>query len=231
MKNKYHNEKYLPNQMLIDFFKENNTKEDFSILEIGCNEGYNLKAIHDIYPNSECFGIDIMKQAINSASEHFPEGHFFQADIEDMDDTIMYLMYQKFDYILLPDVLEHLTFPKGVMRFIVHYMLKPDGKVFINLPNLMNYSIMYDLIVNGNFTYTETGLLDSDHKHLFTLKEAKQMFQETGFKEIQNRAILLKEIFTQEEEDFIKYLLSAKNSVCEEIEFKTFTYMFILEKE
>lgn len=228
IKNKYHNENYEPNQNLIGFFKNNNTKEEFTILEIGCNEGYNLKAIHDMFPKVECYGIDIMQEVIDTAKEKFPEGHFFQMNIEDFHNDFLSLFYDKFDYILLPDVLEHLTCPYEIMQYVVRPMLKSDGKVFINLPNIMHHSILYDLIINGSFTYTDIGLLDFDHKHLFTLREATAMFQATGFTEITSSAIIWAK---PKDEEFINFLLSAKNSTCDVIEFKTFTYMFVLEKK
>ena len=46
----------------------------------------------------------------------------------------------------------------------------------------MHFSIIKDLLKNGNFTYHTTGLLDSDHKHLFTFNEIVKMFNETGYK-------------------------------------------------
>lgn len=172
-----------------------------------------------------------MQEAIDSANKRFPEGHFFQADVENLNDILIYLMHNTFDYILLPDVLEHLSNPKKVMKYIIHKILKSDGKVFINIPNIMHYSVLYNLITYGRFPYTDTGLLDSDHKHLFTFQDAKIMFQEAGFKKIKNQVLLLTNNFTQEEEDFVQFLLSAENSKCEELEFKAFTYMFMLEKD
>lgn len=227
IKNKYHNENYTPNQNLIDFFKNNNTKEEFAILEIGCNEGYNLKAVYDLYPKAKCFGIDIMQSAIIAAKQKFPEGSFYCKNIEELNGSELLQLAEQFDYIFLPDVLEHLTCPTKVMKN-VYNMLKPDGKVFANIPNLMHYSILYDLIVNGMFTYTDIGLLDSDHKHFFTFREAVAMFQATGFTEVTSSAIIWAK---PEDEEFINFLLSAKNSTCDEIEFKTFTYMFMLEKK
>lgn len=225
--NKYHNESYLPNQLLINFFKQNNTKEEFSILEIGCNEGYNLKAVHDLYPEAKCFGIDIAQEALTTAKEKFPEGSFYCANVEELNGNELFQLAEQFDYIFLPDVLEHLTFPTKVMKH-VYNMLKPDGKVFANIPNIMHYSVLYDLIVNGRFTYTDTGLLDYDHKHFFTLREANEMFQQTGFKKIKSTAIFLN---SPVKEDFIQFLLSAKDSVCDEIEFKTFCFLSMLEKD
>ena len=107
-------------------------------------------------------------------------------------------------------------------------MLKPDGKVFTNIPNLMHYTVLYDLIVNGRFTYTDTGLLDYGHKHFFTLREASNMFQQAGFKEVKNTAIFLN---VPDREDFIQFLLSAENSICEEVEFRAFCYLTMLEKD
>ena len=46
----------------------------------------------------------------------------------------------------------------------------------------MHWSIIKNLILNGTFTYTSLGLLDFDHKHLFTHKEIDKLFINAGFK-------------------------------------------------
>ena len=40
--------------------------------------------------------------------------------------------------------------------------------------------IIEDLL-KGNFTYTETGLLDKTHIHFFTYNEIQKMFQSCGY--------------------------------------------------
>lgn len=175
--NKY---KQVPNKALIDFFKEENDKTEFSVLEIGCNEGKNLQAIKENYPEAECHGVDILPDAIEKAYENFPRGYFYTFDIEKPPYYFENVEKEHFDYVLFPDVLEHCVQPRKVLEYIKK-VLKPDGSIFITVPNLTHWSIMLNLIVYGTFTYTETGLLDYDHKHLFTIKNIIQDLKTTDF--------------------------------------------------
>ena len=63
MSNKYNKYPMIANQNLINFFKEKNTKEEFTLLEVGCNAGQNLKALHEIYPKAKFHGVDILPEA------------------------------------------------------------------------------------------------------------------------------------------------------------------------
>ena len=87
---------------------------------------------------------------------------------------------EMFDYIIFGDVLEHLKKPLDVIRYCRQF-LKKKGYILANIPNLMHISVMAELL-KGNFTYTETGLLDNTHIHLFTYNEIVKMFQEGQYK-------------------------------------------------
>ena len=220
--NKYKNDKNLINYNinLINLFEQNNTKQVFSLLEIGCNTGYNIKQIHNRFPKSELVGVDIMNQAIQQAKENCPYADFYTKNIE--QDTRNCLSYRfHFDYIFFPDVLEHLSNPLLVLKEIQYY-LKPGGKIYACIPNLMHWSIMYNLLMHGNFTYTETGLLDSDHKHLFTYNEIINMFNKAGlFPNIYS--IVLK--YPDEIKLFIESLINITS--LKEFQFTTFQYLVI----
>ena len=58
----------------------------------------------------------------------------------------------------------------------------------------MHWSIMVNLLLEGTFHYTETGLLDYDHKHLFTQREIEQLFCNCDFQLDEINFIKLSEI-------------------------------------
>ena len=45
----------------------------------------------------------------------------------------------------------------------------------------MFYEVLKNLLEKGRFTYTQTGLLDYDHKHFFTYNEILQTFALAGY--------------------------------------------------
>ena len=84
-----------------------------------------------------------------------------------------------FDYIIFGDVLEHLHDPLRTIRYCRRF-LKSGGCIIASIPNVMHISVMQKLL-NGDFTYTDDGLLDKTHIHLFTLNEIVKMFQAGGY--------------------------------------------------
>ena len=223
--NKYNKYPIVANQNLIDFFKEKNTKEEFTLLEVGCNAGQNLKALYEIYPKAKFHGVDILPEATEQARKNFPQGAFHTFNIEDPP---FYFNNRQYDYILCPDVLEHLTNPKETVKYL-RTILKPDGYVIANIPNLMHWTVMVNLLIYGNFTYTDVGLLDYDHKHLFTYNEIVKLFEENNFSIDEVVSIKLGKI-PEEFKLFFNSLTDASNGQVNIDQYETFTYMIMAHK-
>ena len=96
---------------------------------------------------------------------------------------------QKFDVILLGDVLEHLKNPVDILKQIKSF-LNESGYIVCSIPNVAHGSIRLKLL-NGIFNYTETGLLDKTHIRFYTFKTIISLLEETGF--------LITQLFTVKE--------------------------------
>jgi ubiquinone/menaquinone biosynthesis C-methylase UbiE len=94
-----------------------------TVLEIGCGEGGNLLP----YFNRRCkvTGIDKSDSKIDYAQSHCP----YPYDVEFINEDIFKVNSQKYDLIIIKDVLEHLNC-KNLMD-ILHRFMKDDSKVFI----------------------------------------------------------------------------------------------------
>lgn len=149
-------------------------QEEMNILEIGCDCGATLFEIKNRYPNAKVYGTDLCDSAVKVAS------HFVEADANNIEDENLPYEEGSFDYIIFGDVLEHLHNPQKTLKYI-YKMLKKNGCVIASIPNVMHISVMQQLL-HGDFTYTETGLLDKTHIHLFTYNEIVSMFHGTGYK-------------------------------------------------
>ncbi|MDO8482034.1 MAG: class I SAM-dependent methyltransferase [bacterium] len=82
---------------------------------------------------------------------------------------------QKFDLILLLDVLEHMTAPFEYFGKMVS-MLSPGGKILISLPNVAHWSVR-GLLFFGIFDYHDRGIMDRTHYQFFTHKRVRQMLR------------------------------------------------------
>lgn len=86
-----------------------------------------------------------------------------------------------FDCIIFADVLEHLVDPWEVLKKYTQY-LSPEGVVIASIPNVRNLGLIYRLLVQGRWTYSESGLLDKTHLRFFSRAEIKTLFIQAGLK-------------------------------------------------
>jgi len=109
-------------------------KNKIKILEIGTGGGRNLQAIHQEFGDKvELFGTDISNTAINYAKS-LKIGKFYQA----RSDVIP--IAEKFDLILMVDVLEHLETRNFVEKTIKNAFLhlNNNGNIYISVPIELN---------------------------------------------------------------------------------------------
>lgn len=85
-----------------------------------------------------------------------------------------------YDYVVYADVLEHLVNPATVLTE-TKKVLKKDGSVWISIPNIAYNGVIIELI-NDQFTYRETGLLDNTHLRFFTMNSLDKMVKKCGYK-------------------------------------------------
>lgn len=82
-----------------------------SVLEIGCNEGANLREIHKLNPKIKLAGIDINANAVNYAKSTLPDANIICGSIYDID---KYFKEKEFDLIFSMGVLIHI--PPEMLR-------------------------------------------------------------------------------------------------------------------
>ncbi len=166
----YFNEVYSGN--IIAWFDDMPNRE-MSVLEIGCDCGATLMEIKNRYPNAQVYGTEINPQAAAIAA------HFAQVKVNDIEEKNLPFKKGSFDYIIFGDVLEHLHNPLETLKYCKDF-LSDEGSVLASIPNLMHISVIEQLL-RGNFSYTEMGLLDKTHIHLFTYNEIVRLFSEAGY--------------------------------------------------
>ena len=91
------------------------------------------------------------------------------ADIETLDDAALDAFLEGRpvpDVLVFGDVLEHLRDPLAVLRRLVD-RLAPGGTVAACIPNIGHWSVIASLMA-GEWTYTDSGLLDRTHLRFFT---------------------------------------------------------------
>ena len=59
--------------------------------------------------------------------------------------------------------------------------LNATGAMIVSVPNLRNAVTLYNLLVKGEFQYTESGVLDYTHFHLFTKRSLIRLANDCGW--------------------------------------------------
>lgn len=190
-------------------------EEKINVLEVGCGCGGTLLQIKNIYVNANVYGIELNPNSAKIAS--------MVADVKNYNIENKDLGYSEnfFDYIIFGDVLEHLYDPWTVLDNIKKY-LKPKGTVLASIPNVMNFTNVYNLI-NGFWTYQNAGLLDKTHIRFFTKTEIINMF--SGYSQINCD----KYTFVPDENNIIDTLVSLTSEDKRE-EFRAFQYLVSAKK-
>ncbi len=142
------------------------------VLDVGTADGHpvveGLKA-----RGCRVWGVEIDPEAAEAAApmcEQMVVGNVEQLDLAaELGD-------QRFDVVLCLDVLEHLVEPLDTLRRLKD-LLRPGGIVVASIPNVTHAAVRLQLL-DGSFTYTDTGLLDRTHVRFFDRAEVTSLFEQ-----------------------------------------------------
>ena len=143
------------------------------ILEVGTATGYMSQELSR--KGCVVWGVEIDKEAARKA-ENFCQ-KVLVGDIEDKA-LLSKLQGQRFDTIILADVLEHLKDPQATFRNLTPH-LKKNGKIIISTPNIA-FLTQRLLLIFGKFDYMDTGIMDRTHLRFFTKKTILELVGSAG---------------------------------------------------
>ncbi len=146
-----------------------------TILEVGCGFGNLGKAL---IKRQDCTvdGVEI-----NSEASLHLENKYRKFWIGDVEKVEMMGALPEYDCVIFPDVLEHLNDPWRVLGRLVN-KVKKGGYVVASIPNIRNLAILYRLVVQGQWKYEPSGILDRGHLRFFTKDSIRQLFEENPLK-------------------------------------------------
>ena len=150
-----------------------NIDENSKILDLGCNEGKLLKELK-LQKNCNITGVDKHIKSQNNQIENYISF--------DLENGLPDLDYKNFDYILILDVVEHLSNPENFISELKNKLNKnKNTKILISTPNIGFFIIRFMLLF-GFFNYGKRGILDKTHKRLFTFSTLKSLLIQNDFK-------------------------------------------------
>lgn len=152
----------------------NQIKRGSTVLEFGPANGRMTKYLKEAL-DCKVYLVEIDEAAGKEALQYGEE-----LVVDDIETYSWYEKYEniRFDYITFADVLEHLRDPEQVLTR-AKSLLKQDGSVLLSVPNLAHNSVIISLL-NNEFEYNKTGLLDNTHIHFFTKNSLENTMNRTG---------------------------------------------------
>lgn len=98
------------------------------------------------------------------------------------------LAAEKFDVILLLDVLECLASPENFMKVLHELSVASNPRIIITTPNIA-FFVPRLMLLLGQFNYGKRGILDMHHTRLFTFASLKRLLASSGFNIIEEKGI------------------------------------------
>jgi len=150
------------------------------VLDLGCAGGYVASRLSDQL-GCQVTGTDVFPLDHGIRLKHFIM-HDLNKGLPDID-------LDRFKYILLLDVIEHLSDPEGFVEAIRQALkYKPDIKLFVSSGNVA-FIVTRLMLFFGHFNYGKRGILDITHSRLFTLSSLVRLFEQGGFKLVATKGI------------------------------------------
>ena len=139
------------------------------ILDVGCSTGTLGESLKR-RTGAEVWGIEADTRPAREAARRLDR--VLATSVEEAIDT---LHDERFDVVVCADVLEHLDDPQATLAAL-RALLAPGGCIVVSLPNVRFYDTFVQLAVRGDWPRRDRGLFDRTHRHWFTDRDARALF-------------------------------------------------------
>lgn len=142
-----------------------------SLLDVGAGPGGVGKVMRNRGFTGRIVAIEPVADRIAPNAEFYNEIH--TCHIEN------YQTEQRFDVIMLADVLEHLHDPWQALKSLRH-LLSPTGLLLVQVPNVMHPDFLLNFVC-GDAQYVSAGICDITHIRWFNRLSIIRSIQEAGY--------------------------------------------------
>lgn len=142
------------------------------VLDVGCSSGYLARPL----VARRCVVVGIEQDAAAADIARDVCETVLVGDVETME---LPFAAGSFDVVLCGDLIEHL---RDADAFLARArpLLRPGGRLVLTTPNVANWAMRLALLA-GRWRYTERGILDRTHLHLFTKATLVETLHRAGY--------------------------------------------------
>lgn len=143
------------------------------MLDIGAADGSVARQL--VERGCRVVGVEMDAEAAHAAEEYC--ARMIVGDIETLD-LAAAVDAERFDVVLLLDVLDHLRDPAAMLRRAAE-RLKPEGRLIVAVANATHAALRLQLLT-GRLQYSELGLLDRTRLHFFDRPAVERLFSQAN---------------------------------------------------
>ncbi len=161
-------------------FALDHIKEGMTVLDIGSGPGYMAKALFE--KGAQVISLDRKITPMTSK-------YSIQTINVDLDNFDFNTLDEDIDIILMLDIIEHIRDPETVLLRLRRQFAKNNPPiVIITTGNVAFITVRLGLLL-GQFNYGNKGILDRDHRRLFTFGTMKRLLDSTGYELLKSQGI------------------------------------------
>lgn len=158
-----------PHRMAID-----SVRPGARVLDLGCAEGYVGAALRS---EKGCVVTSVDREApsLKDSTDEFV-AHDLNAGLPELD-------LAKYNYVLLLDVIEHLSAPERFVAELKDRLKWSRGEtIVLASTGNIGFAVNRLMLMLGQFNYGKSGILDLTHTRLFTFASFRSLFEQAGFR-------------------------------------------------
>ena len=142
------------------------------MLDVGCGEGWNLAHFHGL--GFHVTGLEFQKDACEHFHPHLTD-HIHSGDVYEM---LQHLSDEKYDIIILDNVLEHVLSPEETIRSLKK-IISPGGMIIIEVPN--DFSKLQETAISANIIDRDFWVSPPDHLTYYSKDSLNAFMEDMGF--------------------------------------------------
>lgn len=146
------------------------------VLDLGCSGGLLAQKVRKL--GHYVVGVDVVE--IPGVRDRVDEFHLLDLSAGSETD-----LGDKYDVVVLGDVIEHLSDPLASLRWAVD-LIRPEGQVILSVPNFGHWYPRLR-VATGLFGYDRRGILDETHLRFFTRRSLLRFVRRAGLDVLEER--------------------------------------------